>query len=327
MDIIYVLVSDESDTYLEQTVLSIKSLKKYMTDSNVILLVDSVTYGTFIGNRKKIVNIADRVISVHLPDMYNKKNKSRFLKTTMYQYTENDFVYIDGDTLICGDISYRPQDYDIAAVLDLHLKISECPLRERLEENARKCNYRPGYRDKHFNGGFLAVKHCDKSKEFFEMWHALWKQALKCGITQDQTSLNEADCRMGGIIGELPGFFNCQIQRYGTGLQFLSDARMIHYFASNAPFSVPYDLSDDDLLRHALDDDYPDELNNILDNPKSAFRKVKYVISDPVLSVLIESNAFILLRRVYENHSSVYKAFNGFISFVVKLSHLGRKKQ
>ncbi len=297
MNFLYVVVSGLKDTYLEQTILSIESLKKVDPKATVSVVIDQGTEQTLTGKRHKIYDIADKIIVITVPDEYNNKNRSRFLKTTMYDYADKDFLYIDGDTIVCEDLSGVAGDYDMAGVLDLHMPISTSIRRKRIERRAARCGFHAGYDDKHFNGGFMWVRKCARSEEFFRTWHELWKEALTHGVTLDQASLNEANYRLGGIIHEMDGTWNCQLRRFGTGLQYLHDAKMIHYFASNKLSGVPYDLSNNDLLRHALDDKYPEELQRILDNPKAALRGVKFITSDPLTSRMINSHLFTLIQN------------------------------
>lgn len=319
MNILYLVVSNESDTYLEQTILSIESLRAVMAEVKVYVLIDKETKNTLQGPRKKLQDIADVIIVAETPKELDKRNVSRYLKTTMYQYMDSDFLFIDGDTIICSDLSDVPQDSPIAAVVDMHLKISECPLRNRLESYALKAGYRAGFEDKHFNSGVLWVKKCKESELFFEQWHNLWSSALQKGLIQDQTSFNEVNCRMNGIINELDGTWNCQMRRYGTGFQYLYNAKIIHYFASNAAGSVPYDLSNEKLLRAALSDTYPIELDNIMKEPKSAFRKLTYTIADADSAVVIESKAFELLKIIYQKNNKLYRALNSTIQYFSKM--------
>lgn len=283
MDIVYVLVSSGKDTLLEQAILSVESLKKAMPDAFTRVLIDKDTEKTLTGARAKLYDVFDSVLAIDTPGEVSNKNRSRQLKTTMYKHMEHDFLYIDSDTLVCEDLSLVEKDADdspIAAVSDLHIPLSISPLNRKIERHSRRCGFHASFDDIHFNGGFFFVRKCAVSEEFFRQWNILWREALTHKVTQDQTSLNEVNWRMGGVIKELDGTYNCQIRRYGTGLPYLHEAKMIHYFASNRNDSVPYDLSDNDLLRHALDEVRPAELQGILDKPKAALHKIGYIVAD-----------------------------------------------
>ena len=84
--IVYVVVSDDADFYLEQTLVSVYSLRLYNPETRVVLIVDDKTNDTLIGKRAKILEyISDKVV-VNIPAKYTKKERSRYLKTTIRQH-------------------------------------------------------------------------------------------------------------------------------------------------------------------------------------------------------------------------------------------------
>ena len=314
MDFVYVVVSKGKDTYLEQTILSIESLRRTNPDGNITVLVDQGTAATLVGRRHKVYDVADEVKVVTCPEGYNNKLRSRYLKTTMYSHMAGDFVYIDGDTLVCGPMDDVAGDYDIGGVPDRHFIFSKHPLKETLETNISPCGYRV-YGDKYFNGGFMYVRRSERAERLFRLWEELWKASLLHAVSQDQPSLNEANYRMEGVIHELSGIWNCQISRHSSWLPYLHDAKIIHYFASNEEGTVPYLLSDDDLLRHALDDVYPAELQTILDNPKAAFSDSMRILSHPLRIEIYESEVFNWVYKLCRNKAlkALFSVANGIV--------------
>lgn len=82
--IIYVLVSNENDCYLEQALVSIYSLRLYNPDANLLLLVDEETSRTLEnGIRKLILNYVSKLVIVDVPFHYSKQQKSRYIKTSL----------------------------------------------------------------------------------------------------------------------------------------------------------------------------------------------------------------------------------------------------
>lgn len=78
--IIYVLVSNENDCYLEQALVSIYSLRLYNPDANLLLLVDEETSRTLEnGIRKLILNYVSKLVIVDVPFHYSKQQKSRYM--------------------------------------------------------------------------------------------------------------------------------------------------------------------------------------------------------------------------------------------------------
>lgn len=290
MDYVYVVVSSTKDTYLEQTILSIESLKRVIETGDVYVLIDPKTRDSLQGRRAKLYEVADNVLVVDCPAEYDAQQRSRFLKNTMYSHLENDFIYIDGDTLVCGDISTAAGDYDVAAVLDRHSSASSHPRLRRLEKRASRCGFNASFDDMHFNGGFMFVRKGPQAEEFFRLWNELWRECLTNHVYQDQASLNEVNFRMSGVIHELDGTYNCQICD-ASGLPFLPKAKMIHYFASGGS-RIPFNLAEDGIIRHVLDAERPEGLNVILDDPRAAFRFIKHYIADSTAGKVCSSKTF-----------------------------------
>lgn len=227
MKYLYVLVSNESDFYYEQVLLSALSLREYNPCAFIVMLVDKDTANNLVGNRKKILEIIDELKVVDLGHLKDNKIKSRWLKTAMREYIDGDFLYIDCDTIITQALSI-PENwtFDIGAVKHLHYSsLKNSPNYYSFTHNLEKCGIK--YKsDDYFNGGVLFVRDTEKSKQFFALWHHLYKSYwTQYGISVDQLSLYDANEKFGGIITELPGEWNWQI---GFGLNNFVDAKIMH---------------------------------------------------------------------------------------------------
>ena len=315
-DYVYVVVSSGKDTYLEQTVLSIESLKRATGTRGVYVLIDPKTQASLTGRRAKLYDVADHVVTVDCPAEYDAQQRSRYLKTTMYSHIDNDFIYIDGDTLVCEDLSSAAGDYDVALVLDRHSPVSSHPRADRLDRRAKRCGFATSFADKHFNSGFMYVRKSPVSERFFSLWNQLWRECLTHNVSQDQTSLNEANVRMGGVVHELDGVYNCQICD-AAGLRFLNQAKMIHYFASGGS-RIPFNLADDSIIRHALDESYPEGLRVVLEEPRAAYRFIKHYISDSSAGKVCLSKTFRLEFELLGSKSCSAKALYRFMEMLSK---------
>ena len=76
LKVVYSLVSNITDYYYEQCLVSVISLRKRMKDVDVVILVDDITYGTLTGKRYNIFDYAD-VIKQDFPEQYDAKIRSR----------------------------------------------------------------------------------------------------------------------------------------------------------------------------------------------------------------------------------------------------------
>ena len=69
--IVYAVVSDEKDVYLEQVALSAFSLRQHSPDAFVELVVDGGTDTTITGNREKLLQYIDKKTVVDVPSQYS----------------------------------------------------------------------------------------------------------------------------------------------------------------------------------------------------------------------------------------------------------------
>lgn len=290
MTFVYVLVSNEKDTYYEQTMISVSSLLQHNNAAKVAIIVDQGTAATFKGKRTYHKKLGVQICTIQVPEKYNNRDRSRFLKTTMYNYIDEDFLFIDGDTLVCDEL--KPafgEDIAIGMVLDRHQKISEGSYQNFYEKRSKPLHWSPGFQDKHFNSGVIWVKKTADAQKFFEEWHNLWKETLeKYSVVFDQTALNEVNARLGGIVREIDGTWNCQATRRSSFIKYLYNAKIMHYYAS---FGLTcFDLANKDVQRTILESTHED-LDAILANPKIAFSSVQDVNADPI-SVKVQRTAF-----------------------------------
>lgn len=132
--IVYDVISTSEDNYFEQAWASAWSLKYYTQGAYIIILTDIATKRTIYSDaRKKSLEIFDEVITVNFEKEYSNKEKSRWIKTNMRRLVEGDFLFIDSDTIVCGDLTEidNIKLNAIGAVLDNHCysqEISSFPI-------------------------------------------------------------------------------------------------------------------------------------------------------------------------------------------------------
>lgn len=316
MTFVYVLVSNEKDTYYEQTMISVTSLIKHNKNAKVIIIVDQDTAKSLQGKRTYHEKLGIEICTVHVPEAMNNRDRSRFLKTSMYNYVDEDFLFIDGDTVICGSLDDIDQSLPIGMVLDRHLPISESSYKSFYDERSKPLNWASGFDDKHFNSGVIWAKKTAETQKFFDLWHSLWKDTLKhYSVVYDQTALNEANFESNGFIREMDGIWNCQVSRRSASLKYIYDAKILHYYAS---FGLTcYDLADKDLQRTILQDKHPD-LDAILQNPKCAFSEVLDMIADAPSVNIQRTGAYRLLLHIFKKQSFVFKMTNKACGFILR---------
>lgn len=236
---VYVLASGEADFFPEQTLLSVMTLRRHNPGAEVTLVTDSLTRQTLCGDRGRILEQVDETVVADTPEGFSKTQASRFLKTSLRSLLEGDFLYIDGDTLIDGDLSDLRQfgDVKIGAIFNRHKNNwDKDNVHPQLQNYYETTGVRPDY-DKEiayfFNGGVIYCRDLPETHAFFDKWHELWlRSSTQLGFHLDQSDMWRANMLCGNIITPLPGRYNCQLIYPNNALPFMFDARILHYFAS-----------------------------------------------------------------------------------------------
>ena len=239
MKFVYVLVSSESDYYLEEMLVSMYSLIKYNPKAEIILVLDKKTFESLRGNRRGIHKYVSDYVTVNLPDDFLPIQKSRYLKTSLRQLINGNFLYIDNDKIITGPLI---EDVictsDIGAVFNQHRddwKVTEHSMIITYN-NVTGRNYGLENEIKNlFNGGVIYSKDTKKAHKFFKIWHELWlNDSLHLNFHKDQPSMWKANYLCGNILSPIEGSYNCQIIYPLYSLRYFHDAKIIHYFSSNS---------------------------------------------------------------------------------------------
>lgn len=306
--IAYVLTSDNNDSYLEQLLLSLHSLRKHMPDAYVVLLTDDETIMSFDQEWRKIVyEYVNECKAVKIPNGMNKKLRSRYIKTSLRESIDGDFVYIDCDTLILGALD----DLDtlsckIGAVKDAHCDVACHPMRFYFTEDNHKVGFDIENETSYFNGGFFFVKDCSETRTFFATWKKEWMEGVKKGVSVDMPSFAKTNSICNHLIDEIPAIYNCQLV-YGSA--YFSKAKVLHYFSSNfGNFAkdYPFYLQSKDAFERIKKAKMIDEkIQNIVNNPFQAFNSVTELISGREVD-FIHTPIVAIIRRIYYKHSKLF---------------------
>jgi Fe2+ or Zn2+ uptake regulation protein len=282
------------------------SLRLQMPDAFISLLIDDNTKSAITGKREEILKIINELKSVTVDDRFDKKSRSRWLKTSMRQNIEGDFLYIDGDTIIAENLSSL-DDFDaaIAAVPDAHIYLSDYEKYYPARLNQMKAKYKKlGFSscfdlNIHFNGGIFLCRDCKTAHDFFNEWHRLWLYCYEKNNITDQQSLNQSNFILGGVIKELDGIWNCQIL-YDGALRFLHDAKIIHYFASQDGEKAFIPANNNFFNSIKETGIVNQDLIDMLKNPKSLFASnTRLILVDRSLRGFYDSALCGAAKRIY----------------------------
>ncbi len=306
--IVYSVVSDYSDIYLEQTIVSIYSLRVHNPNAKVILVVDEQTNDTISGKRAKILEYVSEKIVIKNLNNLTKRQRSRFIKTSLRKYIIGDYLFIDSDTIVTSSLNdIDLLDLPIAAVKDRHFFLYNHRCKKDIYKYAKIIDWQIGDNDHvYFNSGVFYAKDVFVVHEFYQTWHDFWKDGCKKGIDYDQPSLGKTNALFDNIVGELDGVWNCQVLT--NGLPFLYNAKILHYFNSNLKYNKCYSfaLSDKDIYMNIkLLGDLSNDVKQRIVNAKSEFRVDSEIIGGSMVDFQY-TFTYILFRGIYLKSEKIF---------------------
>lgn len=317
--IVYVLCSSEKDNFLEQVILSAYSLKLHNADSYVCLVVDNKTQDALHGDRLKVKKYIDEVIAVNLSEDFSQKERSRWIKTSLREIVNGDFLYIDTDTIISDSLQDIDEcGFDIGAVLDRHVPMSVHPNAEKIKRQAKVIDFEFKEKDScYFNSGVLYVKDNEKMHLLYKKWHSNWLESRKRKMFVDQPSLAKANRDMGYLIREMDGLWNCQV--LANGLNYLIEGKILHYFASNMGIKTSifaFDFADSEMLNAIRNNKYelPDEIKAKVFRSKSQFAQQTEILSGAKLDLYRDDVVQFVFNQYFFN-PKIYHLLKKMVCF------------
>lgn len=211
--LIYVLTCAPEKHYIEQALMSVWSARHWNPDAHIVLIVDDLTDKLFVGKRAEILDYISEKIVVPFDDAsLSMMYRSRFIKTSVRQLIDGDFLFIDCDTIICKSLA-GIDDFgvEVGAVLESHLLVKDyCnALKKKTVEACSQLGVDLDVEEKYFSSGVLYVKDMPQTHHFYETWHHYWLESQTAGVPFDQPSLAKTNRDCGHIIECIPDTYNC----------------------------------------------------------------------------------------------------------------------
>lgn len=298
---VYVLVSNERDSYYEQMLCSVYSLKLHNPQSTVLIVVDDGTAQSLVEKRSEIRRYVSDIVSIDVPKEFTQMQKSRYLKTNLRKYIEGDFLFIDTDTIIHSNLNDVDNfDYEITAVPDAHVNIGQHKVKKGIYEWAKIGEWEVREDKPYFNSGVMYVKDTPMTHCFYEKWYYYWFKNYKKGLYKDQSSLAKADESMGYVIKEMNAAWNCQF--IDNGLKYMQDAKILHYYASRS--KSPFLFGQKNFYSSIKENGkITEEISYMLKNPTLAFLDDCVIMTGSDKDLLIN-----IFRRVFsQDYPRAYK--------------------
>lgn len=191
IQVTYVLTSNGKDIYADMNLISLRSLRYTNPHTKIILVCDLDTVQSLKTSNHYVSKEVDRIIAVKTPDQ-PPSFRNRFIKTSLRQYLSGDFLYLDADTIVRGDISEIFLNKASLAGVPNHNGIGshlEMPGRETIIFEQLNWSFPSHY----VNGGVLFFSENSETYLFCDLWHQKWLEcSTKTGKHFDQPSLNSA---------------------------------------------------------------------------------------------------------------------------------------
>lgn len=304
--IIYVIVSDETDTYLEQALISVYSARLHNQDAHIGIVIDNRTAETIINKREEINKYIDDTIVINIPGEHSKAYRSRFIKTNLRNLVKGDFLFIDTDTIICDKLNDIDNiKWDICAVRELNKYNKFTDKEPWMHQLAKKVGIEKElWGEPYFNSGVMYIKDTELAHDLYAEWHSLWLEYSKKGLNTDQTPLCMANKKTGHPIKHMEDKWNCQVKY--DGLYHTSEAKILHYFYGME--ENEYFFSKHSIFYTIKEIGYiPSFVKELIQSPNNA-----YIVDAHSMAYIKDEGD---IRRVYEKSPR-------FFSFLQLLSHL-----
>lgn len=305
--IVYVVVSTDNDIYLEQAWVSAYSVRYYNPTANIVFVTNKNTYNSIINTyRKKVKEIVDEIIPVQLDGKLSNMEQSRWIKTNLRNLVNGDFLFIDTDTIITGNLSGIDNfDISIGAVLDLHCPFEIFPYAFGVRKQMKNVfNCIPNSDTPYFNSGTIYAKDNEISHKFFTQWHDNWLYSCTRGVMTDQLSLMKTCDSLPNYVLPISGDYNCQVL---GSIQYLYTAKIVHFFNTkwNDNILCPF-FGKDVYLLLKKNQCITDEIKNMILHCKELFISPSIPISGSDIEIF-NSQVFHLLRLLQKHNKNVYR--------------------
>jgi hypothetical protein len=280
-----------------------------------------MTKETLTGKRSGYEKYISNVITAETPADMTQVEVSRWLKTSMRRLINGDFLFIDCDTIVTDDLSSITEKGIIfGACLDKHSLIDKHGKKNNIVETDKRLGFTSYLSGKHFNSGVIFCADTPEVRKTFDRWHELWLFSRSKNIQRDQPSFNMAIYENQSIFTELDGTWNCQIAY--NGLPYLSNSKIIHYFATDMIFnSSPFLPASDKILKSIKETGaIPDETLELLKNPKAAFSPESRIIAGDDMLYVINSNFFEFIFLMRKKMPFLFKFINNLCTVGKKIT-------
>lgn len=246
--VVYALTSEGLDMHSATSRVSVASLRISNPRARAVIVCDAQTHSNIERTGDPLRSEVDQWLVRDTPDG-PPVFRNRFLKTSLRAWLDGPFLYLDGDTVVRGDIGalFEP-DTDIA-VAPNH---SQDDIGRQIWSGDREFFARMGWPiggRPFVNGGVIYLNDTPAARAFSAQWHQFWLASVAVGVTRDQPSLNAAIDATRPRVRLLPHRYNAQC-RMNPAVAI--DAVIDHYYSARAGAPAAAQRLAEQLVRGAV---------------------------------------------------------------------------
>jgi hypothetical protein len=315
--IVYALISDR-DFYPEQVLMSITSLRLRNPDAQVALVTDRLTDRALADRKFSLDAIVDERVTVDIAAQnLTGVQRSRWLKTSLRQQLAGDFLFLDADTVICGQLDEIDGfDGDMGAVWDVHAPLADSPYRKMVAAHAKLLDGAGFAATEYFNTGVIYAKDNQQVREFYRRWHEEWKRGTYHGLTMDQPAFNRAQHLCGNPVKNLPADWNCQLK---YGLPFFNTAKIIHLLTTKKEIDRIHILLDDTCYEHLQrTGEIGEQAIAVLRDPLKHFHIPLEIIGKGEMDLKM-TETMLLLRTLYFDYPPLFRTLEQMVVVFLRI--------
>lgn len=255
--------------------MSVWSARYHNPNAHIVLLVDDKTDKLLTGKRATLLDyITEKIVVPFEDENASMKYRSRWIKTSARQLIDGDFLYIDSDTLICGNLEAIDDfNCEIGATWESHLLVEDfCDsLKNKAVSECQHLGIDLIAEKEYFSSGVLYVKDSSTTHQVYEHWHKNWEEGFEKGLSIDQPALAKANRDLGYVIQCIPDIYNCIVFTQNT---FTDQALILHI----ASYQNPSYLFTDKVLDYIKTEGLTDWIKESILHPCDSMLPFDYVV-------------------------------------------------
>lgn len=229
LKIVYAVTSSGKDAYSVMTRISVASVRLFCPDARVMVACDQESGLAMEQTRDPLLNEVNEVMEVRTP-AGNASYRNRHVKTRLRTLVEGEFLFMDSDTIVRGDLSALAGiEADIAAAPN---HSANCFAEQIWDEDRAYLDIMDWAVAKtYYNGGFIFYRDTAAARALGFEWHDRWAAGFtQTGRANDQPALNASIAALNIRVEELPHRYNAQ---FTMNRSAASEALVWHYYSTD----------------------------------------------------------------------------------------------